>query len=87
MRLLIAAAVAGALVAGFAQPADAVARAKSYKSQGKKQIVRSYRRSSAKPTAGDAYVEHDVDRLPFGTATWWEQMAREGRLGDGGGGY
>jgi hypothetical protein len=29
----------------------------------------------------DAYVERDVNKLPFGSATWWDQMQREGRLG------
>jgi hypothetical protein len=29
----------------------------------------------------DAYVERDANKLPFGSAIWWDQMQREGRLG------
>jgi hypothetical protein len=31
--------------------------------------------------SGDAYVVRDADKLPFGSAIWWDQMQREGRLG------
>jgi hypothetical protein len=27
------------------------------------------------------WYPHDADRLPIGSAIWWEQMRREGRLG------
>ena len=34
---------------------------------------------------GDAnYYVHDADKLPFGTARWWDQMQRENRTGGGG---
>jgi hypothetical protein len=32
---------------------------------------------------GDYYV-HDADKLPIGTARWWDQMQREGRTGGSG---
>lgn len=27
------------------------------------------------------YYEHDANRLPYGSARWWEQMMRENRAG------
>src|SRR5262249_14935354 len=33
---------------------------------------------------GDYYV-HDADKMPVGTARWWDQMQRENRTGGGGG--
>jgi hypothetical protein len=35
-------------------------------------------RTSPKP---DGYVERDANRLPFGSALWWDQMLRENRAG------
>jgi hypothetical protein len=32
------------------------------------------------------YYEHDANRLPYGTARWWDQMLRENRAGNSGGG-
>jgi hypothetical protein len=32
---------------------------------------------------GDYYV-HDADKLPFGSARWWDQMQRENRTGGSG---
>jgi hypothetical protein len=26
------------------------------------------------------YYERDVNKLPFGTSVWWDQMLRENRL-------
>jgi hypothetical protein len=31
--------------------------------------------------APDAYIVRNADKLPFGSAIWWDQMQREGRLG------
>ena len=32
------------------------------------------------------YYVRDADKLPFGTSLWWEQMLRENRAGNPGGG-
>jgi hypothetical protein len=29
----------------------------------------------------EAWSPRDASKLPFGSASWWEQMRREGRLG------
>jgi hypothetical protein len=38
---------------------------------------------SQKPTYPErgGWYERDANKLPFGSAIWWEQMQREGRLG------
>ena len=41
-------------------------------------------RSFARQTS-DYYVR-DADKLPFGTSRWWEEMLRENRAGNPGGG-
>jgi hypothetical protein len=33
--------------------------------------------------SGSDYQEALADKLPFGTARWWQQMDREGRGGQG----
>jgi hypothetical protein len=40
----------------------------------------AYRRQTS-----DYYV-HDANKLPFGSSRWWEQMLRENRAGNPGGG-
>ena len=35
-------------------------------------------RTSPKP---DSYVEREANKLPFGSAQWWDQMMRENRAG------
>jgi len=32
------------------------------------------------------YFEHNADKLPFGSQRWWDQMLRENRAGNPGGG-
>ena len=32
------------------------------------------------------YYEHDAEKLPFGSQRWWDQMVRENRGGNPGGG-
>jgi hypothetical protein len=41
-------------------------------------------RTSARQTS-DYYVR-DADKLPYGTSRWWEEMLRENRAGNPGGG-
>ncbi len=35
----------------------------------------------AAPRRGNGYVQHNADKMPFGSSAWWDQMRREGRLG------
>jgi hypothetical protein len=41
---------------------------------------RTYRRQSS------GYYERDANSLPYGTSRWWEEMLRENRAGNPGGG-
>jgi hypothetical protein len=50
---------------------------------------RSYRGGSTYGFRGndDAnYYVHDADKLPYGTSRWWDEMMRENRAGNPGGG-
>jgi hypothetical protein len=46
---------------------------------------RAHRDYARRGVDRDYYV-HDADKLPYGTARWWDQMLRENRAGNPGGG-
>ena len=80
MRMVLAIVAALLLVVGVADEAAAKTSAKKHKQYAKKPaFVQDY--GSAKPYGTDAFVERNANKLPFGSAAWWEQMQREGRLG------
>jgi hypothetical protein len=35
---------------------------------------------------GSDYQEHIPEKLPYGSSSWWDQMVRENRGGNSGGG-
>jgi hypothetical protein len=76
MRSMLAAVAALSLLAVPA--GEAVA-----KKDAKKQKAYASRAQEPRPRSGgaDAYVVRDANKLPFGSAIWWDQMQREGRLG------
>ena len=83
---LPASPVAGALIGKEAvnQPdarLDRVAARRCWWEQGR----RHCRLRAAAPQTSDYYVR-DADKLPFGTSRWWEEMLRENRAGNPGGG-
>ena len=50
---------------------------------------RSYRGGSAYNYRGNgesSYYVHDADKLPYVSSRWWDQMMRENRAGNPGGG-
>jgi len=47
---------------------------------------RRHCRSSAYDRYNSDYYVRDADKLPFGTSVWWEEMLRENRAGNPGGG-
>ena len=78
--MVLAVVAALSLFACLAGEAGAKTHAKKHKHDAKKPAsVQAH--SSARSYSPDAYVERDVNRLPFGSANWWDQMLREGRLG------
>lgn len=81
VKTVIAGAIGLSLLAGFASPADAGARAKKHKDYAKQDGQYStYRRVQD----GDTYYEHLADKLPIGSSIWWDQMVRERRGGRSG---
>ena len=46
----------------------------------------AYGYRGAGPYGERDYYVHDADKLPFGTSRWWDQMLRENRAGNPGGG-
>ena len=76
VRLLAAALL---LLSSVAGEVSAASDAKKHKRYAKKPAAQEY--ATARSTLPDAYVERDANRLPFGSAIWWDQMRREGRLG------
>jgi len=63
------------------QRLERVAARRCWRQEGRR-YCRGYR--AQRQTSG--YYEHDPDRLPFGTSRWWEEMLRENRAGNPGGG-
>jgi hypothetical protein len=77
MRKLVSAFGALLVVAGAALPAVAETRARQPRAYVKKVPAPQ----PASLPRGDGYREQLADKLPIGSQAWWDQMAREGRLG------
>jgi len=73
---MTAAAAAPALAEPRARPERPHAQAASRAAPEQQPQARA-----AASARGEGYREQLVDKLPFGSAAWWEQMRREGRLG------
>ena len=79
MRMVMVAALAAlAAIAGPASGVNAEPTAKKRHKSAHAQIRQHTAASTPKP---DAYVERDANKLPFGSALWWDQMLRENRAG------
>jgi len=80
MTVMLAVVAALSLLVGVVGEASAETSAKKHKRYVKKPpAVQEY--ATARSTRPDSYVERDASKLPFGSAIWWDQMQREGRLG------
>ena len=51
-----------------------------------RQKGRQHCRSRGYVPYNSGYYVRDADKLPFGTSIWWDQMLRENRAGNPGGG-
>jgi hypothetical protein len=83
MRSLVAVVAALSLVAVSTCEANAKAQPKVHKHHAKwyyPDARPNVYREPKYPTAAGWYP-HDSNKLPFGSAIWWEQMRRDGRLG------
>jgi hypothetical protein len=77
----VAAAGLAALALVACPSADAAAKEPGKKShkQAKAQVRQSG--GEAASAKADGYIVRDADKLPFGSAQWWDQMMREDRAG------
>lgn len=64
-----------------ARDVTAVASRRCWRQHG---VMHCRNRPSIRSSGG--YYVRDADKLPFGTSIWWEQMMRENRAGNPGGG-
>ena len=80
MKAIVSALVAVSLVATVAVPVAAEARSKK-----KHTYSKQYRGPPAdrevRQRNGSGYQEFIAEKHPFGSASWWQQMDREGRGG------
>ena len=80
MRAIVSSLVAVSLVATAAAPVSAETRNKKKHTYSKQYRAppadREVRRRN-----GSGYQEFIAEKRPFGSASWWEQMDREGRGG------
>jgi hypothetical protein len=83
MKILVGVVAVVLLVAGSAYVVNAKERHKPHQSYAKTYYGYAHPRVNHEPSYPNAYgwYPHDADRLPIGSAIWWEQMRREGRLG------
>jgi hypothetical protein len=77
MRKLVSAFGALLVVTGAALPAVAETWARQPRAYVKKVPAPQ----PVPVPRGDGYREQLADKLPIGSQAWWDQMAREGRLG------
>ena len=81
MRNMVAVLAALSLIAGLGLSGDASAQ--PHKKKSHKHAHAQAGKSAAYRAAPlpDPYIERDSNRLPFGSAIWWDQMLRENRAG------
>jgi hypothetical protein len=83
----IAAAVSGVGAAARASPlADTIA-SRCWWRNGRRYCARDDRPRAYRPRSqGSDYYEHIPEKLPYGSQLWWDQMLRDNRAGNPGGG-
>ena len=79
MRTVVAALCTLSLLAGLSGEASARAYAKKRHKHASAQLRQPS--AGAATSRPDGYVERDVNKLPFGSSLWWDQMLRENRAG------
>lgn len=79
MRLVAMVAAAVLLIAGCACEISA----REYSKARGRHTRHPLPHVDREPSYPNAYgwYPHDANKLPFGSAIWWDQMRREGRLG------
>jgi len=79
MQYALAGLLSFAFVFGISGAADAKSKNKYYyyNSYNSPSAIRE-RQRHARTFDETQYYEHDVRKIPFGTATWWRQLEIEG---------
>lgn len=80
MKYVLASLLSLAFVLGIAGTADAKSKKRNYyyyNSYNSPSAIRA-RQRHASTFDETQYYEHDVRKIPFGTATWWRQLEIEG---------
>lgn len=80
MKYILASLLSLAFVVGIAGTADAKSKKRGYyyyNSYNSPSAIRE-RQRHASTFDETQYYEHDVRKIPFGTATWWRQLEIEG---------
>ena len=79
MQYAMAGLLSFAFVLGISGAADAKSKNKYYyyNSYNSPSAIRE-RQRHARTFDETQYYEHDVRKIPFGTATWWRQLEIEG---------
>jgi hypothetical protein len=82
MRTLVIVAVSLFLIAPPVSEVSAAANSKTQHRHAKRYLRHARPTVERQRTYPDAsgWYPHDADRLPIGSAIWWDQMMREGRL-------
>jgi hypothetical protein len=81
-RMKIAVVVAGLVALAMVVEAASNAGAEPETKKRPKPAPAQARQPTPAPTPKpDSYVERDANKLPFGSAQWWDQMLRENRAG------
>jgi hypothetical protein len=81
MKAIVWALATLSIVAALAAPASAESRTK--KKHAAKQHYGAQVYPSARSRNVPEYQEFIAEKRPFGSSSWWEQMDREGRGGQG----
>jgi hypothetical protein len=80
LRIVVAALVTLALIAGSSGEAGAQGYAKKRHKHAKAQVRQSAGATQRSNAASD-YIVRDANKLPYGSSIWWDQMLRENRAG------
>jgi hypothetical protein len=75
-----------AVTAGEASIINEAASRRCWWHNGKRHCARYSRPHAYRYRNTETYEEFIAEKRPFGTSSWWEQMQRENRAGNPGGG-
>jgi hypothetical protein len=79
MKIVVVAVGAVSLVAGSTCEVNAAGYGKAHKRHAIRHYYLRYATPQKYPNASGWYP-HDANQLQFGSALWWDQMRREGRV-------